>query len=97
MVGGGQEINTGETGKSEWVKALNDKFIHWRIYISGKLTEAKSVVGRVNELLANNDNVTFSLELPLGVGLCSFRAENIFTFVLSLLFYNPDASHGITL
>ena len=29
LVGGGQEINTGEAGISEWIKALNDKFPHW--------------------------------------------------------------------
>ena len=28
LVGGGQEINTGEAGISEWIKALNDKFPH---------------------------------------------------------------------
>lgn len=66
LVGGGQEINTGEAGISEWIKALNEKFTHWRIYISDKLTEAEYAEGRVNELLAGNDKVTFSPELHLG-------------------------------
>jgi len=34
LVGGGQEINTGEAGISEWIAALNEKFPHWNIYIS---------------------------------------------------------------
>lgn len=34
LVGGGQEINTGEAGISEWIAALNDKFPHWNVYIS---------------------------------------------------------------
>ena len=34
LVGGGQEINTGEAGISEWVEALNRAFPDWRIYIS---------------------------------------------------------------
>lgn len=28
LIGGGQEINTGEAGISEWLNALNDKFKH---------------------------------------------------------------------
>ena len=87
LVGGGQEINTGEAGISEWIKALNEKFTHWRIYISDKLTEAEYAEGRVNELLAGNDKVNFSPELHLGVSLRSFRAEN-----LALLSFNPDAA-----
>ena len=92
LVGGGQEINTGEAGISEWIKALNEKFTHWKIYISDKLTEAEYAEGRVNELLADNDKVTFSPELHLGVSLRSFRAENLSAFVHSLLSFNPDAS-----
>lgn len=92
LVGGGQEINTGEAGISEWIKALNEKFTHWRIYISDKLTEAEYAEGRVNELLAGNDKVTFSSELHLGVSLRSFRAENLSAFVHALLSFNPDAA-----
>lgn len=92
LVGGGQEINTGEAGISEWIKALNERFTHWRIYISDKLTETEYAEGRVNELLASNDKVTFSPELHLGVSLRSFRAENLSAFVHALLSFNPDAA-----
>lgn len=92
LVGGGQEINTGEAGISEWIKVLNEKFTHWKIYISDKLTEAEYAEGKVNELLADNDKVTFSPQLHLGVSLRSFRAEKLSAFVHSLLSFNPDAS-----
>lgn len=92
LVGGGQELNTGEAGIAEWIRALNEKFTHWRIYISDKLTEAEYAEGRVNELLACNDKVTFSPALHLGVSLRSFRAENLSAFVHSLLSFNPDAA-----
>ena len=92
LVGGGQEINTGEAGISEWINALNDKFTHWRIYISDKLTEKEYAEGKVNELLAKNDKVTFSSDLHLGVSLRSFRAEKLSAFVHSLLSFNPDAT-----
>ncbi len=92
LVGGGQEINTGEAGISEWIKALNEKFTHWRIYISDELTSPEYAEGRVKELLDGNDNVTYSSNLHLKVSLRSFRAEDLSAFVHSLLTFNPDAS-----
>lgn len=92
LVGGGQEINTGEAGISEWIKALNEKFPHWKVYISPKLTDAEYAEGRVNELLADNRNVTYSNELHLGVSLRSFRAEKLSAFVHALLTFDPNAA-----
>ena len=91
LVGGGQEINTGEAGISEWINALNDKFPHWKVYISPKLTEPEYAEGKVNELLAKNENVTYSENLHLGVSLRSYRAEKLSAFVHSLLTFNPNA------
>lgn len=89
LVGGGQEINTGEAGISEWINALNDKFPHWKVYISPKLTEAEYAEGKVNELLQKNENVTYSDNLHLGVSLRSFRAEKLSAFVHALLAIEP--------
>ena len=91
LVGGGQEINTGEAGISEWINALNDKFPHWKVYISPMLTEPEYAEGKVNELLAKNNNVEYSESLHLGVSLRSYRAEKLSAFVHSLLTFNPDA------
>ena len=91
LVGGGQEINTGEAGISEWINALNDKFPYWKVYISPKLTEPEYAEGKVNELLLKNDNVTYSDSLHLGVSLRSFRAEKLSAFVHSMLNFNPNA------
>lgn len=92
LVGGGQEINTGEAGISEWINALNDKFPHWKVYISPKLTDPEYAEGKVNELLAKNNNVEYSESLHLGVSLRSYRAEKLSAFVHSLLTFHPDAS-----
>ena len=91
LVGGGQEINTGEAGITEWIKALNNRFKHWNVYISNKLTDPEYAEGRVNELLADNDKVTFSDSLHLAVSLRSFRAETLSAFIHSLLSFDPDA------
>ena len=90
LVGGGQEINTGEAGISEWITAMNDKFPHWKVYISPKLTEPEYAEGKVNELLEENPNVTYSESLHLGVSLRSFRAEKLSAFVHALLALEPE-------
>ncbi len=92
LIGGGQEINTGEAGISEWIAALNERFPHWNVYISDKLTEPEYAEGKVNELLEHNPNVVYSDKLHLGVSLRSFRAERLSAFVHSLLSFNPDAA-----
>ena len=85
LVGGGQEINTGEAGISEWIKALNTNFKHWKVYISPRLTEPEYAEGKVDELLKDNKNVTYSSSLHLSVSLRSFHAEKLSSFVHALL------------
>lgn len=95
LVGGGQEINKGEAGISEWIKALNEMFPHWNIYISPKLTEPEYAEGKVNELLKDNKKVTYSECLHLGVSLRSYRAEKLSAFVHALL--NFDKKNASTI
>ena len=92
LVGGGQEINTGEAGISEWIKALNEIFPHWKVHISPKLTEPEYAEGKVNELLEKNKNVSYSEDLHLSVSLRSYRAEKLSAFVHSMLSFEPNAA-----
>ena len=92
LVGGGQEINTGEAGISEWINALNERFPHWKVYISPQLTEAEYAEGRVNELLRDNANVTYAEDLHLSVSLRSYRAEKLSAFVHSMLTFDEGAA-----
>ena len=85
LVGGGQEINTGEAGITEWIRSLNETFTHWKVYISPQLTEPEYAEGKVYELLKDNGNVTFSESLHLGVSLRSYRAEKLSAFVHAML------------
>ena len=91
LVGGGQEINTGEAGIAEWIQAVNEQFPHWQVYISPKLTDAEYAEGKVNELLQDNPNVTYADDLHLGVSLRSFRAEKLSAFVHALLSFDVGA------
>jgi hypothetical protein len=92
LVGGGQEINTGEAGISEWITALNQRFPHWDVYISPQLTDAEYAEGKVNELLEDKPNVTYAESLHLAVSLRSYRAEKLSAFVHALLSFDDSAT-----
>jgi len=85
LVGGGQEINTGEAGIGEWIRALNETFPDWQVYISNQLTAKEYAEGRVTELLKENPRVTYSEDLHLAVSIRSFRAESLSNMVHYLL------------
>ena len=85
LVGGGQEINTGEAGIGEWIRAVNETFPDWKVYISKHLTDKEYAEGNVAELVASNANVQQVEQLHLSVSMRSFRAENLSNFVHYIL------------
>lgn len=85
LVGGGQEINTGEAGISEWIRALEKSFSHWDIWLSNKLTDSEYGAGEVLEQLKNRENVVHERVLHLAVSLRSYRAEHVSLLVKELL------------
>lgn len=91
LVGGGQEINTGEAGITEWIMALNEHFQDWNVYISPHLTDAEYAEGKVNELLQQNRRVVFCDDLHLGVSLRSFKAEKLSSFIHAMLSFDASA------
>ena len=92
LVGGGQEINTGEAGISEWMDSLNRSFPDWHIYISSRLTDSEYAAGHVLEELRSRPNVTTKDELHLGVSMRSFRAEHISLLIKQLLDLEKEAA-----
>lgn len=85
LVGGGQEINTGEAGISEWIEALDRSFPDWKIYISTRLTDSEYNAKQILEQLKHRSNVIHSDSLHLAVSMRSFRAENVSLLVKQLL------------
>lgn len=85
LVGGGQEINTGEAGISEWIISLNNHFKGWHVHISSRLTDKEYAAGEALSLLADHPNVYTTDELHLAVSLRSFRAEKLSLFIHQLL------------
>ena len=85
LVGGGQEINTGEAGITEWIEALNRSYPDWHIYISPKLTDSEYGAGRILDEIKIRANIKYREELHLAVSMRSFRAENVSLLVKQLL------------
>ena len=85
LVGGGQEINTGEAGIGEWIRAVNETFPEWKVYLSKHLTDKEYAEGNVAELVSQNYNAKQVDQLHLAVSMRSFRAENLSKFVHCVL------------
>lgn len=95
LVGGGQEINTGEAGIGEWLRAVNETFPEWKVYISKHLTDKEYAEGNVSELVAKNKNVQQVDQLHLAVSMRSFRAENLSRFVHYVLDRNAERAKAL--
>lgn len=88
LVGGGQEINTGEAGIGEWIRALQRSFPQWVVHISPHLSDSEYGAGHLVEELRVRPDVTFNPDLHLSVSMRSFRAEHVSSFVKHLLDQN---------
>ncbi len=95
LVGGGQEINTGEAGISEWIDAISGRFPDWEVYISPNLAESEYSAIDAIKTLQEKCNVCFNDDLHLSVSMRSYRAENVSLFIRYLLDLNTDDARRI--
>jgi hypothetical protein len=85
LVGGGQEINTGEAGISAWLSATMERFPHWKMFISSRLQDSEYAAGNTLEIAQCTGQTHLDDSLHLAVSMRSFRAENVSAFVKALL------------
>ncbi len=95
LVGGGQEINTGEAGISEWLRAIKNRFNDWEVYISPNLTESEYDAVESIQELEGITKVHLNEDLHLSVSMRSYRAENLSEFVKHILDQNVDKARKI--
>jgi Uncharacterized conserved protein (DUF2075) len=85
LVGGGQEINAGEAGLTEWFSAVQRSFRGWKIYTSEQLAHRDYHWGQdLSALLHGLERRSFAA-LHLAVSVRSFRAEKLSEFVGALV------------
>lgn len=77
LIGGGQEINTGEAGVSEWLSSLKDNYPEWDIYYSNLISSDINYLSNLElrDWLQKVGNEKH--ELHLSVSVRSFRSEKI--------------------
>ncbi|MBD3666805.1 MAG: DUF2075 domain-containing protein [Kangiella sp.] len=95
LIGGGQEINTGEAGLSEWFAAIHKNYPHWDVYVSSKLTDDEYTNGKDLYSSFFQQQLTIKDELHLGVSVRSYRSEKLAAFVKSFLNTNLNDAREI--
>lgn len=97
LIGGGQEINTGEAGLPEWFNALSKRFTDWHVQMPDQLaafeySRDQDLAGKISQ-----NRLHLSKNLHLGVSVRSFRAETVSDLVKDILDRNADkASESIS-
>ena len=92
LVGGGQEINTGEAGLPEWFDSLRRAFPNWDVYITPQLNDVEYRRERAwQDMIA--DLTIFECEkLHLATSVRSFRTSDLAAFVKAIL--DVDIEHA---
>ena len=87
LIGGGQEINTGESGLQEWGKAIIKNFKDWKVYISPYLIKNKEFSAHkpLFNQLPTNVNIKTDIDFHLSVSIRSYNAERLSDWVNSVL------------
>lgn len=97
LIGGGQEINTGEAGLQEWIEALKNHFSDWNIYYSFLITENTNYISNKNNKMWLNENGNKINDLHLAISVRSFRSEKLSDFIHNLLELKADEAKKLYL
>jgi hypothetical protein len=81
LIGGGQEINTGEAGLEGWLLAVNQLKSQWHVHISDRLSSADYLAEGTGTFSVDRQRSSRSADLHLAVSVRSFRAEALSEFV----------------
>ena len=81
LIGGGQEINTGEAGLEEWLVAIERNYPDWHIHLSDRLTRVDYLGGNHLPTSLEQLDAVLSPALHLATSVRSFRAEVLSDFV----------------
>ncbi len=91
LIGGGQEINTGEAGIEEWFNVLSNKYPNWDVYVSDKIYDKEYTNGKsIQDVLSSLSHLNIEEKLHLAVSTRSFRSEKQSDFIKALLDLNTE-------
>lgn len=90
LVGGGQEINTGEAGLPEWFDSLRRHFSQWDVYITPQLNDDEYRRSRPWQEMIADLQIHENTELHLATSVRSFRTPDLAAFVKAVLDVDRD-------
>lgn len=92
LVGGGQEINTGEAGLPEWFDSLRRAFPYWDVYITPQLNDEEYRREREWNDMISSLQIHENADLHLATSVRSFRTPDLAAFVKAVLDVDTDAA-----
>jgi DUF2075 family protein len=88
LIGGGQEINTGEAGLQGWIDALSANYPGWDVHYSDKLSQLEYAGSEIN---FDRVECTYQqVSLHLATSMRSFRAEKLSHMIHYLIHNQAD-------
>ena len=97
LVGGGQEINTGEAGLPEWFDSLRRAFPYWDVYITPQLNDEEYRREREWDDMISDLQIHENPDLHLATSVRSFRTPDLAAFVKAVLDVDTDAAKELSL
>jgi len=88
LIGGGQEIHTGEAGLEEWIRALKLNYDNWALYFSDFIVKNKNYLKTKEMIEWVKINGKSDINLHLNISVRSFRSEKLSEFIYELLELN---------
>lgn len=85
LVGGGQEINTGEAGLPEWFDSLRRSFPNWDVYITPQLNDEEYRHGQSWNTMLHGLMSHEREKLHLATSVRSFRTPDLAAFIKAVL------------
>lgn len=95
LVGGGQEINSGEAGLPEWFSSLRRRFSNWDVYITPQLNDVEYRRDYQWSEMLQGLNVIESNDFHLSTSVRSFRTPDLSSFVKALLDLDIDKAKNL--
>lgn len=85
LVGGGQEINTGEAGIAAWIDAITQHFADWHIFFPPQIRDSEYSAMQALDHFEDRDRLHTRESLHLSVSMRSFRSEKVSLLIKQVL------------
>ncbi len=95
LVGGGQEINTGEAGLPEWFNALRHVFSNWDVYVTPELDDKEYRRDAKWEQMIDGLRIIEKPHLHLASSVRSFRTPYLAAFINAFLDINEAKAKNL--